>query len=663
MTAFTRTCGVLLFAIAACSLPPARAAEILQWPGGDRDPHPCLYVTAKDLPRIKQSRPDLPALAAKTAWSLESDGMDKLVAAALLADNLHAQKVVTAEAIRNLDIVIQRIPDTTIKRIGPHAYGRQVGFAAGLADAALASKQLSAPDRAAILEKIARLSYLFADPAYWSLEKGDVGLNPNMTTMAYAYRVTFAALIPSHPLAKQWLRAGLVEIKREIHEWTDPAGGMAECPHYSMLILDHWLGACLAARNAGEPEAGHLFDAGIRRASLWFANISTPRGPGGTRRLPSLGHTYSNERSSTFGLLAYLWKDKDAAFASQMQWMHREHGSFHEPGIKSYYPGLMGYRTLLLDETIAPKPPVLGSTVYPETGVLLRNTLGSNRETTLYLIAGRNHSHYYNDSGSITLWGKGSELSHEDAYGEERAHDQSVPKWSDSKNVHSMVSGPATNNPEEVMAIREFSTTPEFDYVRGTRRGWQRQIAMVKDADPNGPNYFVMTDTFDQQSVPATWRLFARASQIKPISGGVTLVGLEDVDLDVLFVRPTGAKPEIHTNHVSLPIGSSGSVTVVLYPRLKQERTPPLTAVAAGKGVKIGTPAGTDYVFLDPGSVSFSQDAVTFEGKAGLIKLRGGKPIKSEPGACDVAPGWAGGERELRTIRWKGPQFPAFPYK
>lgn len=663
MAIVTRITCVLLLALGSIFLPPTQAADILHWPGAEKDPHPCLYVTAKDLPRLKQSRKDLAALAAKKDWSLESDGMEKLVAAALLADNVEAQKVVIVEAIRNLDVVIQRIPDTTIKRIGPHAYGRQVGFAAGLADAALASKQLSAADRAAILEKVARLNYLFADPEYWSLEKGNVGLNPNMTTMAYAYRVTFAALIPSHPMSKQWLRAGLAEIKREIDEWTDPAGGMAECPHYSMLILDHWLGACLAAHHAGEPDAGHLFDEGLRRASLWFTNISTPRGPGGVRRLPSLGHTYSNESSSTFGLLAFLWKDKDPAFASQMQWMYREHGSFPEPGIKSYYPALMGYRGLLLDETIAPKPPMLGSTAYPETGVLLRNTIGSPRETTLYLIAGRNHSHYYDDSGSITLWGKGSELCHEDAYGEERIHDKSVMKPIDAKNVHSMISGPASYNPEEVMAVREFSASPDFDYTRGTRRGWQRQVAMVKDRDPNGPNYFVMTDTLDEASVPATWRLFARASQIKPIPGGVTIVGLEDVDLDVVFVRPAGAKPEIHPDHISLTITGSGATTAVLYPRLKQERSPPITAVADGKVAKIETPVGVDYVFLDPSSFVFNQDAVAFEGKAGLVKLRGGKPSKSQPGQCDVAPGWEGGNRELRMIHWKGPQFPSFPYK
>lgn len=345
-----------------------------------------------------------------------------------------------------------------------------------------------------------------------------------------------------------------------------------------------------------------------------------------------------------------------------MQWMHLEHGAFPEPGIKSYYPALQGFRQLLLDGTIAPKVPPLASTAYSETGVLLRNTIGSDRETTLYLIAGRNHSHYYDDSGSITIWGKGSELCHEDAYGEERVHDKSVIKPIDAKNVHSMVESPATYNPEEVMAIREFSSSADFDYAHGTRRGWQRQIAMVKDRDPNGPNYFVMTDTLDEKSVPATWRLYVRATQIKPTAAGFTVVGMEDVDMDVVFVRPAGAKPQNNADHVSLSIGTSGGVMAVLYPRLKTEASPQVASLVEGKGLKVTTAAGTDYVFLDPAESKFSQDSVTFEGRVGLIRVRGGQQTKYQPGPCDVPPGWEGGNRELRMIPWKGPQFPSFPY-
>jgi hypothetical protein len=40
--------------------------------------------------------------------------------------------------------------------------------------------------------------------------------------------------------------------------------------------------------------------------------------------------------------------------------------------------------------------------------------------------------------------------------------------------------------------------------------------------------------------------------------------------------------------------------------------------------------------------------------------LRGDKQTEFKVGRCDVAPGWEGGDRELRMIRWDGPQYPAF---
>ena len=73
---------------------------------------------------------------------------------------------------------------------------------------------------------------------------------------------------------------------------------------------------------------------------------------------------------------------------------------------------------------------------------------------------------------------------------------------------------PAAFNEERVMTIREFSAAKDLDYVRGTRRGWQRQIAFVKDGNPLGPNYFVIADTLDAESVPTVWRLYLSAAQI-----------------------------------------------------------------------------------------------------------------------------------------------------
>ena len=637
---------------------------ILKWKGAQNDPHPCLYLTAKDVGQLRKTRPDLAATKPPQGWHLARSGLDELIVAAVIGGNPDAEKTVIEQALKALDGLIGQIPRTTEKNVGPHAYAKLAGQAAGLADAALAAKSISAEQRAHLVGRIARACYMLDAPNYWNPKTGKCSLCPNMTTSARGYRLAMAALIPSHPKAKTWFDTALKELKQELDDWTDPNGGMIECPHYSMVIYDQWVGAFLIAQNAGAPEGGHLFDPQLRQAIEWFGNLSTPRDcrSGNFRRWPSLGHTYANERTSMFGVMACLYKDKDPGFAAEMEWMHREHGSFGEPGILSYYPALMGYRSLFRSSGVQPKAPAWGSMVYPETGALLRNTIGSNRETTLHLIAGRNHSHYYDDSGSITIWGKGRELCDEDSYGKERVLAKERGKNIDARGVHSMVDGPATYNPEEVMALREFSASPHFDYVRGTRRGWQRQIGFVKDSDPLGPNYFVIADTFDAKSVPTVWRLYLAAAQMKANGTHVTVTGRDDVDLDIVFLRPRQVKVEAQGNHISITVNASGTLSAVLYPRLRSESSPQVTPLADGRGAKVVTKAGADYVFLDLAPLQFKKGDVAFEGKAGVVKVRKKGPIKSVVGPCDVAPAWEG-NRELRMIRWEGPQYPSFPYK
>jgi len=83
--------------------------------------------------------------------------------------------------------------------------------------------------------------------------------------------------------------------------------------------------------------------------------------------------------------------------------------------------------------------------------------------------------------------------------------------------------------------------------------------------------------------------------------------------------------------------------------------------LADGRGMTVQTPKGTDTIFLDLNPVSFKSRQFTFEGKAGLVRIRRDKETRIKVGLCDVAPGWKGGDRELRTIRWDGPQYPTFP--
>lgn len=667
---FSLVCGLAAAWVTGLPLTGVAEEQVLKWSGAEKDPHPCLYVTPADVARAKGARKDAAALAAMK--SVNVGNLDETIAAVLIAQNPEAEKAIIPAALKAMDNLIKEIPSTTEGDKGPHAYSNAFGQAVGLADAALAAKTITAEDRANLVGKIAKASYMINEPRYFNPDAPHGSMCPNMFVSAAGYRLTVAALIPSHPKAKEWFNGALAELKQELDDWVDPQGGMAECPHYSMVILDQWIGAFLIAKNAGAPEAGQLFNPKLRKAIEWFGNIATPRDSKnkGLRRQPSFGHTYFNERTSTFGVMACLWKDKDPAFAAQLQWAHQEQGAFNEPGILSYYPAFMGYRSFFADSGVQPKTPAWTSQYYQETGVQLRNTIGSDRETTLYMIAGRFHSHYYNDSGSITLWGKGRELCDDDNYQFKRSPE--------SRASHSMVDKPATFNEERVMELKEFSTSPNLDYVRGIRQGWQRQIAFVKDADPLAPNYFVIADTLDAKSAPTLWRLFLAAKEITPIPNGVTMIGKEDVDMDIVFLRPANVKVQIintslpptayskepiPVSHIAVAVEQAGTVTAVLYPRLKTEKAPVITSLADGRGVKVVTSAGTDTVYLNPEPVKAEVGGKAFEGKVCLLKERGGKAVQVLPGACDVVRDfWTDGDPQLRKIHWqKGPQYPPFP--
>src|ERR1051325_329877 len=369
-----------------------------------------------------------------------------------------------------------------------------------LADAVLVGDAFTLEQRERIHAQMAFLGYVVNRPDYWSSERGFAG-NPNMTTTVAALQTTIGCFLASHPLARTWAENGLKELKNELDRWSDFNGGWLEAPHYAMASYDYLLGCFLMARNSGFDDC--VFDPKMKKVAEWFAKISTPLDARkGWRHLPPIGNTFLYEPSGEYSLVASIWKEKNPEFASQMQWMFEQQGSQPKPGIGGFFPTLAGYRTLLTDTNIVEKAPSYGSELFPDTGVILRNKFPCDRETQLHLIAGiYNHLHYDDDSGSITIWGKGRIVADDFGY-----------TGLGPKEDHSMVeTALATNG--LTMHVGEFAPSPSFDYVRGVFGGWTRQIAFVKDADPLAPNYFVLCDTL-QAAAPATWRLWLTCNKV-----------------------------------------------------------------------------------------------------------------------------------------------------
>jgi hypothetical protein len=495
-------------------------------------------------------------------------------------------------------------------------------------------------ERKRVKAQAALIGYAVDSPDYWSVERG-FHANPNMTTMVAGYQAAAGYLLADHPMSDQWVEDGMAEAKNQIENWSDENGGWLEAPHYASVSYDHLLGMFLMAR--GKDNGALLYSDKMKKVAEFFARIATPPdvNVGGIRHHPRIGNTWLDEPSGLFGVVAALWKERDPQFASEMQWMYQQQGSNPYNCIGGGCGSLEGVLPAFHDPSVPAKKPDYTSTLFPQTGVSLRNAV-DDRETQLYMIAGSNHQHYDDDSGSITIWGKGRIVASEFAYGQR-------PEM--AARVHSMVEGGGRSG---LMKVTQFKTTPNFDSVRGAAGGWQRQIAFVKDSDMMAPNYFVLRDTIGNAA--ATWRLWPDGKiNILDAQGkgdGVQLQaaqveGRNDVDTDIALITSGGATlgTDTHSSttfglgadglpHQKVPVSLTAltaalkggqDVLTVIYPRLKTQKPPKIQILAEGRGVKIEHEAGTDYVFLSDRPFTFDEGDIHFEGTSGLVKIRGEK--------------------------------------
>lgn len=591
------------------------------------------FVSDTNLKEFRRRfHPDPDLLAQLRRNPIVEHAMDEPIAYYFATQDDELGRHLASEAVRlvqtEVDNLYQQNYGSTLG-VEPHRRAGNLLPAINMAALMLGTKHLSEEQSRRLKSQLAFLADTVTRPDFHSPARG-YSANPNMTSQVVAFQVRIAGAIPSHPKAAAWMTGGMNELKRELEQWSDDNGGWLEAPHYAVVAYDVLLGCFLAAQQAGLDDV--LYHPRMKKFAEWLAKISTPPDPrlNGRRHLPPIGNTYQQEPTSIFGHLSVLWRERDPQFAANMQWMHRQHGSPTVPGIGGGYPTLAGFRTLLLDADLPAAAPDWKSELFPEAGVILRSGFPSDRETQLSLIAGRLHDHYDDDSGSITLWGKGSLLASDFGY-----------EGTGSIEDHSLVISPTSR--KGVMRVEEFATTEQFDTVRGTRDGWTRQIAFVKDSDPLAAQYFVIRDSLGEAG-PMKWQLWLTAEEVTLKPQAAAVRGQDDVDLDVVFttpqkvalrteeksrrcgaMRPNGS---FDGNHLVTQTGliaevpSGNRITAVLYPRLKTEAPPKISVLSDGNVIRIETSAGTDYVFLGSTPFTFHEKDISFEGTTGVIQLR-----------------------------------------
>ena len=610
--------------------------QVLHWPETDR-PHPRLFIDRDALAAFRERyQPNPGELTRILRQPVRMYEFDNIFYHFLGSGDAELEQKLVESAIAMTAQMAARIHeqnDLVYYGFAPH-HQNAIRACAAVVDLIWDSQLLEAAERERIRARLAFIAYAVSGPDYWSPARG-FSANPNMTTFAASYAAVLGALLRDHPESDGWLDAGMGELERQIREWSGPNGGWLEAPHYCMASYDPLVAYFLMAHLAGRSDL--LFAERTKRVALWFAKIATPPDSRlkGWRHNPPIGNTYKLEPCGQYGLLAALWRDHDPDLAAHMQWMHEQQGSAKTPGVGGFFAALAGYRRIYTDIRVDARQPAWGSELFPNAGAVLRAHFPSDRETMLYLIAGPFHDHYDKDSGSITLWGKGRIIADDFGY-------QGYMPAAD----HSMLD--AAGVPEAArMAPEAFETTPHLDYVSGTKHAWRRQIALLKDDDPLGPNLVVLHDTL---AAPAagTWRLWLTAADVRCAGNTVAVTGHEDVDTAILFTRVPGdagittadltretwglngearyGRTSSTQTAVVVSWQAGDAVTAVIYPRLRDEKPPVMTPLASGAGVRIEGPHGTDYVFLNHTPVEIEADDVRFRGTVGAVRLRPEKP-------------------------------------
>ncbi|MHB9129591.1 MAG: hypothetical protein ACYDBB_00690 [Armatimonadota bacterium] len=619
---------------------------VTRWP--TKLEHPRLLMTKKDVERFRAQVKDpapyqqkvqsfLDYIPGNRGTDLNEYTMDDAIPAFLATQDLKLSELMAKKVITMMEYMITYLIDQNDGLpfgAAPH-HQQSLATAVGLADIIYNSPQTTPEQRDRIRALAAFLGYTTSRPEYWSTARG-YAANPNMTTSVYGYQASLAAFISDHPCAKEWATEGLTALKEQLDTWSDENGGWLEAPHYAMVSYDQILALLVMANNAGFNDWLYT-DPKVKAVIRWFAQIDTPPDSriGGFRHRPPLGNTYMNEPNGEYGLLAYLFRDKDPQFSAEMQWQYKQNNMYGTPGIGGFFPAFAGYRRLLTDPTLPEQAPKYASVLFPNTGLVLRDSYPSPRETYLHMIHGDHHAHYDDDSGSIVLYGKGRILADEYGY-----------YGYTPQEDHNMLESPAAGR--GLMHLREFTTSPRFDYTAGVKEAWTRQIAMVKGATPDAPTYFVINDSLNVAS-PATWRLWLTAQEVKLNGQYALVVGNEDVDMDVLFITPDGVtlttEPKTRTSGSGMfpnwswgpmPTTQQGLIakmahvngyTTLLYPRLKTAKSPVVTALAGGKVIKVAHEAGTDYIFLSNAPFNFDEGDIHFSGMAGMVQLRGAEVV------------------------------------
>ena len=383
------------------------------------------------------------------------------------------------------------------------------------------------------------------------------------------------------------------------------------------------------------------------------------------------GYPYVSFTVPVMQYLVEYYQTRDPHLAAQLQWVVNR----SQPDDKQIH--------VVKDEA-----PVLRSRYIGDYGVIFRHGFGTPYETFMFLMAGNCDGHYEweTEQMAYTLYAKGqpinlhfgngylpmfcrpwlrNRISFDHMYEESERNPTRVQATAftteaeyvrAARDVDSLrplkTEYPVTTNKGQASAPEEQASWPQIpQWQRISLTIWYRQMLFLKDADPKGPNYFVLRDTFGgTPSRPTDLSLWFLANSMTRQGDLYHFDGQCKVDMDVYVASPGGSEPETGSYGHPMPRNVRPVATdtnffrngqsdredqlflrlkqpagkgflVVLYPRLK-ENDPAASFTTLAEGVvRIETLLSTDYAFVNPAAFEFRDDRVQFSGISGAIRL------------------------------------------
>lgn len=521
---------------------------VLEWPEGPKHPH--LYMNADELAAVRDRKHDPWEMEAQAqmlgnipldrGWYRQTRGLGAWL---LTGDSSLARRGRLVERLR-----------FQLGLLGVY-YMKNAGAAVcALYDALMGSDLLSAEDRRLFRARFAYMAYRMADPGTWSSERGYASGNLNMTVATVMQLGIAGATIPTHPEAGEWMGTAARMLDRLLDEKVGPDGEWPESPaHYAFVASSPILAFALAAQRNGGRD--FVNDPRMKRLMLYLAKQYSPPDPRHTEPgrdgkagvTPPIGRGAAGENFGLHGAYARALAESDPDLSSQLQWL------WNRTGRPTRISGEMlgGWEFVVTDPTLPARKPDWEIDIFPRTGVILRNGIGSDDEWWAYYV-NENTVTLDGESGTLALvFARGAPISARFAASypdreelllsrvlpargrgtpaERSARFNHVAKQRERTATTALprqqyVAGRYTIDqpwkkdmgqpqPNSYSSMRILPEWPPVAREGGPGVRWQRQVLFVRAEAPDGAGYFVLRDHV-AGGQPTMWQWWSVSERI-----------------------------------------------------------------------------------------------------------------------------------------------------